>query len=88
MPDAVKAAFEDNGRYLGYAYLLKRYVDDPRQATPEQIDKAAWDTVPTVWPLFWSFRLMVGLGFYFIALMGDVLLARLHAPAASATPGC
>src|SRR5882672_9708691 len=69
VPDAVKAAFEDNGRYLGYAYLLKRYVDDPRQATPEQIDKAAWDTVPTVWPLFWSFRLMVGLGFYFIALM-------------------
>ena len=70
VPDAVKGAFEDNGRYLGYAYLLKRYVDDPRQATPEQIDKAAWDTVPTVWPLFWSFRLMVGLGFYFIALMG------------------
>jgi cytochrome d ubiquinol oxidase subunit I len=69
VPDDVKRAFEDNGRYLGYAYLLKRYVDDPRQATPEQIDKAAWDTVPTVAPLFWSFRLMVGLGFYFIALM-------------------
>jgi cytochrome bd ubiquinol oxidase subunit I len=70
VPDAVKAAFEDNGRFLGYAYLLKRYVDDPRQATPEQIEKAAWDTVPTVWPLFWSFRIMVGLGFYFILLMG------------------
>ena len=69
VPDDIKRAFEDNGRYLGYAYLLKRYVDDPRQATPEQIDKAAWDTVPTVAPLFWSFRLMVGLGFYFIALM-------------------
>ena len=24
-----RRAFEDNGRYLGYAYLLKRYVDDP-----------------------------------------------------------
>jgi cytochrome bd ubiquinol oxidase subunit I len=69
VPDDVKAQFENNGRYLGYAYLLKRYVDDPRRATPEQIDKAAWDTLPTVWPLFWSFRLMVGLGFYFIALM-------------------
>ena len=69
VPDDVKRAFEDNGRYLGYAYLLKRYVDDPRQATREQIDKAAWDTVPMVAPLFWSFRLMVGLGFYFIALM-------------------
>lgn len=66
---AVKAAFEEHGRDLGYAYLLKRYVDDPRQATPEQIDKAAWDLVPQVAPLFWSFRIMVGLGFFFIALM-------------------
>jgi cytochrome d ubiquinol oxidase subunit I len=68
VPEPVKVAFEENGRYLGYAYLLKRYVDDPRRASPEQIDKAAWDTVPAVWPLFWSFRLMVGLGFYFIVL--------------------
>ncbi|MFG1421287.1 cytochrome ubiquinol oxidase subunit I [Roseixanthobacter liquoris] len=67
-PD-VQKAFEDNGRNLGYALLLKRYVDDPRQATPEQIDKAAWDTVPGVAPMFWSFRIMVGLGFYFIAFM-------------------
>ncbi len=49
--DEVRAAFENNGTYLGYAYLLKRYVDDPRQATPDQISKAAWDTVPNVWPL-------------------------------------
>ncbi|MFG1427032.1 cytochrome ubiquinol oxidase subunit I [Roseixanthobacter glucoisosaccharinicivorans] len=67
-PD-VQKAFEDNGRNLGYALLLKRYVDDPRQATPEQISKAAWDTVPGVAPMFWSFRVMVGLGFYFIAFM-------------------
>jgi cytochrome d ubiquinol oxidase subunit I len=66
--DEVRAAFENHGTYLGYAYLLKRYVDDPRQATPDQISKAAWDTVPTVWPLFWSFRMMVGLGIYFIVL--------------------
>jgi cytochrome d ubiquinol oxidase subunit I len=68
VPPAATAAFEDNGRYLGYALLLKRYVDDPRSATAAHIDKAAWDTVPNVWPLFWSFRIMVGLGFYFIAL--------------------
>jgi cytochrome bd ubiquinol oxidase subunit I len=66
---AVKATFEAHGGDLGYAYLLKRYVDDPRQATDAQIDKAAWDMVPQVTPLFWSFRLMVGLGFFFIALM-------------------
>ena len=53
---------------MGYALLLKRYVDDPRKATPEQIRKAAWDTVPPVAPLFWSFRVMVGLGMFFILL--------------------
>lgn len=60
--------FEDNGADLGYALLLKRYVDDPRKATDQQIEQAAWDTVPGVVPLFWSFRIMVGLGFFFIVL--------------------
>ncbi|QVL20337.1 cytochrome ubiquinol oxidase subunit I [Pseudomonas qingdaonensis] len=64
----LKQAFEANGSELGYALLLKRYVDDPRQASEEQITKAAWDTVPHVAPLFWSFRVMVGLGMLFIAL--------------------
>ncbi|MCJ0762722.1 cytochrome ubiquinol oxidase subunit I [Variovorax terrae] len=74
----VRAAFEENGPELGYALLLKRYVDDPRQATPEQISKAAWDTVPRVAPLYWSFRVMVGLGMFFILLTGTffVLSAR------------
>ena len=53
---------------LGYALLLRRYVSDPARATATQIDQAAWDTVPSVGLLFWSFRLMVGLGFFFIAL--------------------
>jgi len=65
----LKKSFEDNGQNLGYALLLKRYVDDPRQATDAQIDQAAWDTVPHVPTLFWAFRIMVGLGLYFIALM-------------------
>jgi cytochrome d ubiquinol oxidase subunit I len=54
---------------MGYAYLLRRYVDDPRQATDAQIDQAAWDTVPQVAPLFWTFRIMVGLGVFFIVMM-------------------
>ncbi len=53
---------------LGYALLLKRYVADPREATPAQITQAARDTVPNVAPLFWTFRLMVALGFWFILL--------------------
>ncbi|WP_404548357.1 cytochrome ubiquinol oxidase subunit I [Dyella jejuensis] len=53
---------------MGYALLLKRYVADPRQATPADIDKAADATIPNVPVLFWSFRIMVACGFYFIAL--------------------
>ncbi|MDO9306347.1 MAG: cytochrome ubiquinol oxidase subunit I, partial [Mesorhizobium sp.] len=67
--DEARVAFEANGMDLGYALLLKRYVDDPRQATEEQITQAAWDTVPNVPTLFWTFRIMVGLGFFFILLM-------------------
>jgi cytochrome d ubiquinol oxidase subunit I len=47
---------------------LKRYTPAVTDATPAQIEAAAWDTVPPVAPLFWSFRVMVGLGFFFIAL--------------------
>ena len=37
-------------------------------ATAEQIDAAAWSTVPNVLVLFWSFRVMVAIGFFLIAL--------------------
>ena len=68
IPLEARQAFEDNGQWLGYSLLLKRYVDDPRQATHEQVQQAAWDTVPQVAPLFWTFRIMVGLGFFLILL--------------------
>ncbi|MFC5384446.1 cytochrome ubiquinol oxidase subunit I [Aquamicrobium segne] len=68
IPDDVATRFEDTGRYLGYALLLRPYLDDPRQATDEQITQAAWDTVPHVPVLFWAFRVMVGLGMFFIVL--------------------
>jgi cytochrome d ubiquinol oxidase subunit I len=63
-----KNSFADLGHELGYALLLKRYVDDPRTATDAQIDQAARDTIPHVPTLFWSFRVMVGLGMFFILL--------------------
>ena len=63
----MRQTFEDNGGNLGFGLLLMRYVEDPRQATDEQIAKAAWDTVPTVWPMFWTFRIMVGCGFLMLA---------------------
>ncbi|MFZ2315950.1 MAG: cytochrome ubiquinol oxidase subunit I [Gammaproteobacteria bacterium] len=65
---SAEAVLNANQQYIGYGLLLKRYTDDVLNATPEQIDKAAWDTVPDVFTLFWSFRFMVGCGLYFIAL--------------------
>ena len=63
-----KTLFEAHQADLGYGLLLKRYSPDVSQATAEQITQAAHDTVPQVAPLFWSFRLMVVLGFAFALL--------------------
>ncbi len=67
---AAKEVFEAHKKDLGFGLLLKKYVVDVRQATPETIEKAVNDTVPRVTPMFWSFRVMVGLGFAMLALFG------------------
>jgi cytochrome d ubiquinol oxidase subunit I len=79
-PDpAVVRRFEANQADLGYALLLLRFTDNPAAATPQQIDAAAWSTVPNVPVLFWCFRLMVALGLYFIALFATAFyLATRH----------
>ena len=69
-----RAVFALHGRDLGYALLLKRSMPDPRVASPEQIMAAAWDTVPDVPLMFWSFRIMAGLGFCFIALFSTAFV--------------
>lgn len=53
---------------IGYGFLLKHFTDDVTKATPQQINDAAWFTVPDVFTLFWTFRIMVACGFYFILL--------------------
>ncbi|MGB8424543.1 MAG: cytochrome ubiquinol oxidase subunit I, partial [Desulfobacterales bacterium] len=60
-----KAAQED----LGYGLLLKRYTPKVVDASEDQIRQAARGTIPNVAVMFWSFRLMVGLGFYFLLLV-------------------
>jgi cytochrome bd ubiquinol oxidase subunit I len=62
------ARLADHAADLGYALLLRRHVADPRTADAAAVAQAAADTVPDIFTLFWSFRVMVGLGFYFIAL--------------------
>lgn len=67
-----------NEENIGYGFLLKRYTEDVANATPEQIDQAAWSTVPDVFSLFWTFRVMVACGFYFIALFATAFYLGLR----------
>jgi len=64
---AAREQFERHKADLGYAMLLKKHVSDPRMATDTDILKAARDTIPNVPVMFWLFRFMAGLGFFFIA---------------------
>lgn len=57
------ARFERYKQDLGYGLLLKRYTDRVVDATNEQIEQAANDSIPRVAPLFWAFRIMVACGF-------------------------
>ena len=65
---AARAAFDANKADLGYALLLRRNLDDPSKATAADIQRAADSTIPNVPVLFWSFRIMVACGMYFIVL--------------------
>jgi cytochrome d ubiquinol oxidase subunit I len=65
---ALRRALDVHIGDLGYALLLKRERPDVENATPDQINRAAASTIPNVPVLFWSFRLMVGCGFWFIAM--------------------
>ena len=55
---------------FGLMLLLKKYVNDVTQATPQQIREAALSTVPAVTPMYWMFRLMVGCGLAAIFIFG------------------
>jgi len=66
---ANEVQFDHHKDNLGYGLLLKRYTPAVVDATDEQIKQAARDTIPNVAAMFWSFRIMVGLGFYMLALI-------------------
>lgn len=73
-PAHLQAAVNDNIQDYGFALLLRGLtaanggaVPDLRNVTEEQILMAAAKAVPHVGLAFWSFRIMVGIGFYLIA---------------------
>jgi len=61
--DASMAAFDKTKRDLGFGLLLKKYTPNVTDATEAQIKLAASDTIPNVFALFWSFRVMVAMAF-------------------------
>lgn len=62
------ADFTTHGDALGYGLLLKKYTEKVTDATEEQINLAANDLKPKVKPIFFSFRIMVACGMFFILL--------------------
>jgi cytochrome d ubiquinol oxidase subunit I len=66
--EQAKRDFAAHGEYLGYALLLKKFTENVVDASDAQIQSAADSLKPHVIPLFFSFRIMVGCGLFFILL--------------------
>jgi len=64
----LRATLDAHVADLGYALLLKRFRPDVQNATDDEIARAAESTIPNVPVLFWSFRFMVAIGFWLVAL--------------------
>lgn len=64
------ARFNDVKQDLGYGLLLKRYTNNVTDATDGQIKAAVDDSIPQVAPLFFAFRIMVGVGMLLLLLIG------------------
>jgi cytochrome bd ubiquinol oxidase subunit I len=77
---AAKTKFDEYKADLGFGLLLRKYVVNVNEATPEIINQAVNDTVPRVLLMFWGFRIMVGLGFAMLALFGLAFYSTLKTP--------
>ncbi|MGL4471090.1 MAG: cytochrome ubiquinol oxidase subunit I [Aeromonas hydrophila] len=71
---AALATFERHRQDLGYGLLLTPYAKEIGKADEAAIAKAVADSIPQVAPLFWSFRLMVGIGVVLLALFAAAFL--------------
>ena len=79
--EADKKIYDKYSHDLGYGMLLQRYMPAHKpltSATPEQVKKAALYSVPNVASIFWTFRIMVGIGvlMFFTIMTGVFLLLR------------
>ncbi|MFM5733848.1 cytochrome ubiquinol oxidase subunit I [Aeromonas hydrophila] len=71
---AARATFERHRQDLGYGLLLTPYAKEIGKADEVAIAKAVADSIPQVAPLFWSFRLMVGIGVVLLLLFAAAFL--------------
>ncbi|WP_429135173.1 cytochrome ubiquinol oxidase subunit I [Aeromonas hydrophila] len=71
---AARATFERHRQDLGYGLLLTPYAKQIGKADEAAIAKAVADSIPQVAPLFWSFRLMVGIGVVLLLLFAAAFL--------------
>ncbi len=69
-----RATFERHRADLGYGLLLTPHAKEIGKADEAAIAKAVEDSIPQVAPLFWSFRLMVGIGVALLALFAAAFL--------------
>ncbi|MVF11099.1 cytochrome bd-I ubiquinol oxidase subunit CydA [Ketobacter sp. MCCC 1A13808] len=58
--DVSREAFNLVKDDLGYGLLLKEFAPNVIDATDDQVQSAVDRSIPKVWPLFFSFRIMVG----------------------------
>ena len=70
-----RAEFDRYKQDLGYGLLLKRYTENVVDATDQQIELAAQNSLPRVVPLFWTFRVMVACGFIMLAIFVFAVIA-------------
>ena len=66
--------FDKYRNVLGYGLLLLQYTKTPAQATSAQLNKAAKDTIPEVWVVYWSFRVMLACwGLLFLIFLAGLI---------------
>ncbi|HDL2203063.1 TPA: cytochrome ubiquinol oxidase subunit I, partial [Mannheimia haemolytica] len=76
--EADKEAFKAVQKDLGFGLLLKQYTPNVVDATEEQIQKAADNTIPNVGPTFWAFRVMMLSGFLMLILITTAFIQNMR----------
>ncbi|MEJ2046264.1 MAG: cytochrome ubiquinol oxidase subunit I [Reinekea sp.] len=69
-----QSLFDEHKDDLGYAMLLQPFTNDMNQPGDDAIERAVDYSIPPVAPLFWAFRIMVGSGFFMLAVFATAFV--------------